>query len=325
MMRLLYAILLFSAVAVGLLWAADLGLGPVVITKEYEFKIVQLFGDPVDEIVDPGPSWRIPFITEVKTFDRRLQYLNAKPVELLIANNEKLIVDYYATWKIIRPLAFLRAFPNGVEQAEGRIKRSINSAVQAQIAKLSLNKLLARAEILSQLGESTSAELESDGVRIVDIRINRTELPRTAESSAYAQMQEQRRAVSRDRRAVGDRQAREIRAEANRKARTEIAGAKAAAQVRMGEGDAEAARIYADAYGRAPEFYSFIRSLEAYRKTLGDGTVMVLPPDHEFFRFLQPERTFDERREGQRSGPPPVSSPPPPVGTPPPVTGSGAQ
>jgi membrane protease subunit HflC len=294
-MRVLIALILIAATAVGTLWAAEFNKGPVVITKENEFKIIQFFGDPVKMHLEPGLGWRIPILTEVTSFDKRLQYLNAVPVELQIAGSEKLIVDYYALWKIVDPLAFLKAFPHYKDgQAENRIKRSINSGVKAQVAQLSKAHLLSRAEILSRLSETTGAELKHDGVAIVDVRINRTELPRDAEPAAFAQMREQRRAVSRDHRAVGERLAREIRAVADREARTKIAQASSESQVTQGEGDAEAAAIYAAAYRKAPEFYAFLRSLEAYRKTLGDRTVMVLSPDHEFFQFLQPSQAISD-------------------------------
>jgi membrane protease subunit HflC len=288
-MRVFFVSLVSLAAAVGTLWLAEAGIGPLVVIQEDEFKIVRMFGDPVDVYKEPGLGFRWPLITVVTEFDNRLQYLDAEPVELQIANSERLVVDYYAIWRIVEPLEFMTAFPMGMGQAEGRIKRTINAAVQAQVARLDLSEILSRAEILTKLDEMTSAELSSDGVRVVDVRINKTEVTAKAEPAAYAQMREQRRAVAREHRAIGERRAREVRAEAEGEARTTIAGAKAEAQVLMGEGDAEAARIYADAYSKAPEFYAFLRSLEAYRKTLGDNTTMVMAPDHEFFRYLQPD------------------------------------
>ena len=284
----LFAALVLAAVAVALLWAADFGLGPVIITREDQNKIVLRLGNPVKTLDEPGISWRVPLLDTVRVFDRRLQYLNAQPVEMLIARSEKLIIDYYAVWRITDALAFLRTYPGGIERAEARIQETVNSLVGAKIGALDLSQLLERADAISRIDEESTEDLRGTGVEIVDVRLNRIELPRAAEPAAYGQMREQRRALSREHRAVGERRAREVRANADRQARLVLAAAEAKAQVIRGEGDAESARIYADAYSRDPEFYAFVRSLEAYRATFQGRTTMVLPPDHAFFRFLDP-------------------------------------
>jgi len=224
----------------------------------------------------------------VKTFDKRLQYLNAKPVEMVIAKGDRLIIDYYAIWRIDSALDYLMSFPEGMQSAEQRIQRAINGKVGARIGTLELSQLLERAEVLDQLDEESSEEMAGTGVMVVDVRLNRTEIPKNAEPAAFAQMREQRRALAREYRVDGEREARTARAEAERTARTTIAEARSEAEVIRGEGDAESAHTYAQAYGKDPEFYAFVRSLEAYRKTLGERTTMVLAPDHEFFRFLDP-------------------------------------
>ncbi len=301
MSRILLPLLLLVATFVAIIWAAELGYGPLVITKEGEQKIILRLGDPVRVLAEPGLALRIPLLDSVETFDRRLQYLNARPVEMLIARGEKLIVDYYVVWHITDPLEFKRNFPLGMQKAEDRIQETVNSLVGKRIGALSLDEILARAEILDQLDEEGSEGMEGTGVAIVDVRLNRTELPRNAEPAAYEQMREQRRALARESRARGDRQARTIRAEADRDARTIVARARSEGEVIRGEGDAESARIYAEAYNRDPEFYAFLRSLEAYRKSLGEGTTMVLPPDHDFFRYLGAEGA-----NGEKPAPPPT-------------------
>ena len=174
-------------------------------------------------------------------------------------------------------------------EAKKRIQRTVGSLVGDTVGNLTMAELLARAAILDSLDERATEELESNGVRVVDVRINRTELPVRTESATFEQMREQRRAISRQKRAIGAREAREIRATANREAREMVAQANADSEVRRGEGDAEAARIYSNAYSKDPDFYAFVRSLEAYRKTLGEKTTLVVPPDHEFFKFLDPK------------------------------------
>ena len=290
--RLLLPTLLVMASIVGLLWAGEYGYGPVVITKENEYKVIVGVTGPRDVVTEPGWDyrvWKFPFVDEVLTFDRRLRYLNAQPDDMNIANDERLIIDYYAVWRIIDPLEFRRQFPDGEKQAERRILEDIRSLVGSKIGGLDLPQLLARNEALANLHGESSERLVGTGVEVVDIRLNRTELPTNARESAYAQMREQRNALAREHRAQGARMARELRATADRHARTTLATARAESENLRGEGDADSTRIFAAAHSRDPEFYTFVRSLEAYRKSLGAGTTMILSPDHPFLRNLQPE------------------------------------
>jgi membrane protease subunit HflC len=289
-MRFLFLPIVLGGFIVALLWASQMDRGPLVINRADEYRLVLRLGKPIAELSEAGLAGmyapRIPFVDEVLVFDKKIQYLNAAATEIEIAGNERLIVDYYVLWQIASPLEFRRSFPLGSSEAKKRIQRTVGALVGDSVGNLTMAELLARAEILNSLDERATEELESNGVRIIDVRINRTELPLRTEKATFEQMREQRRAISRQKRAVGAREAREIRAKANREAREMVARANAKSEVTRGEGDAEAARIYAEAYSRDPEFYAFVRSLEAYRKTLGQKTTLVVPPDHEFFRFL---------------------------------------
>lgn len=300
MSRVLFPLLVLVALLVSLIWMGNLGWGPVVINREGEERLILRFGNPVKVMPEPGWALRVPLLDVVKEYDGRLQFLDAPAVEMLIARGEKLIIDYFVVWHIRDPLAFLETFPEGIPKAHDRIQETVNALVGAKIGGLTLGEILARSEILGRLAEESNRDLADSGVVIADVRIARTELPRAAEPAAYEQMREQRRALAREYRVLGEREARIIRAEAERDARTTIAGATSEAEITRGEGDAEAARIYADAYNRDPEFYAFVRSLEAYRKSLGERTTMVLPPDHEFFRYLEPGEAVGGAR---RSGP----------------------
>lgn len=291
-MRFLFIPIVLGAFVVALLWLAEVDKGPIVINRADEYRLILRFGNPVAELTEPGfAGWdnlRIPFVDEVQVFDKKIQYLNAAATEIEIAGNERLIIDYFVLWQIDSPLEFRRSFPRGASEAQKRIQRTVGSLVGDAVGTLTMSELLARAEALDSLDEQATVELESDGVRVVDVRINRTELPLRTENATFEQMREQRRAISRQKRAVGEREAREIRAKADREAREMVAQANADSEVLRGDGDAEAARIYAEAYGQDPEFYAFVRSLEAYRKTLGEGTTIVAPPDHAFFKYLDP-------------------------------------
>jgi membrane protease subunit HflC len=287
-MRFLFVLLMSFATAAGVIWAGSVGIGPIVIVKEWEHQIPLLLGAPWRETIsDPGLHWRIPIIEEMVVLDKRLRILDAEPVEMQI-ESERLEVDYYAVWRIRDPLVFRRSFPTGAGSAEMVIRRQLKSAVGAAVGKMSLQQLLSRSELTDELGEKVSKNLAAKGVEVLDVRINRTELPQEAKTAAYDQMREQRRAISRQYRASGKREAREILASAERESRTLLARAHSEAEVVRGEGDAKAAAIYAAAFGEDPEFYGFVRSLEAYRNTLGDRTTLVLPPDHDFFRYFDP-------------------------------------
>ena len=292
-MRFLFLIIVLGGLIVALLWASQIDRGPLVFNRADEYRLVLRLGRPVAELTEAGLAGmygpRIPFLDEVQVFDKKLQYLSAAATEIEIDDNERLIVDYYVLWQIESPLEFRRSFPTGISEAKKRIQRTVGSLVGDAVGNLTMAELLARAEILETLDERATEELTSNGIRVVDVRINRTELPLPSESATFEQMREQRRAISRQKRAVGAREAREIRAKANREAREMLAQANADSEVRRGEGDAEAARIYAEAYSKDPDFYAFVRSLEAYRKALGEKTTLVVAPDHEFFKFLDPK------------------------------------
>lgn len=290
--RVVLPLLFLMAAAVGLVWAGEFGYGPIVITKEHEYKVVfSSISGVKANLTEPGwdPTvWKIPLVDEVHTYDRRLRYLNAPPVEILTDNDEKLIVDYYALWRITDPTEFLRTFEGSEEQAEIRIQDNIKAIVGSTIGKLNLSQLLERAEALSTIHSEASTRLAGTGVEVIDVRLNRTELPPNAVSAAYAQMREQQTALAREHRAQGERMAREVRAAADRVAVTDLAIARAESERVRGEGDAMATRIFAAAHQKDPEFYVFVRSLEAYRKTLSRRTTMILSPDHVFLRNLTP-------------------------------------
>ena len=291
-MRFLFGLLVVGAAIVALLWASQIDRGPVVINRADEYRLVLRLGRPVAELKEAGLAgmWgpRIPFLDEVLVFDKKIQYLAAAPTEVQIGASDRVIVDYYVLWQIDSPLAFRRSFPGGVADAQARIQLTVGSLVGNAIGTLSMREVLSRSATLDALAGSATKELARDGVRVIDVRVNRTELPLPSQTATYAQMREQRRAIAREKRAIGEREAREIRAQAEHEAREILAQARAAGEVAGGEGDAEAARIYAAAYGKDPEFYAFTRSLEAYRHTLGKKTSLFLSPDHEFFRYLEP-------------------------------------
>lgn len=314
MRRLLFLGLVVAAALVALVKAGEYGIGPVVVTREDEQKLILLLKDPREEATQPGLSLRIPFLEEVRTFDRRWLHLNSKSRLVQTMDRERVLVDNYVIWRISDPLQFYKAFPTGVEKAELQIDREVGANLREVVGQHSIPEVLTekREAIMKQVSEQSAAALRRFGIEVRDVRINRTELPPGAEENVYARMRAERERLARKHRAEGEEQARTIRADADRRARVIVAEAREKSERLRGEGEAEAARIYADAYARDADFYEFVRSLEAYRKTLGEGTTLVLPPEHEFFHTLNTGGS-----DLRPSAPPPVAAPPPAPAPPP--------
>jgi membrane protease subunit HflC len=176
-----------------------------------------------------------------------------------------------------------------MHDAKQRIDRTVRDDVREVIGRHTLTEVLkdARPVIMREITRQSSEALADKGISLADVRINRTELPEGAEGSVYARMKTERERLARKNRAEGEEQARRIQAVADREARVIVANARRDAEITRGQGDAEATRIYGEAYSSDAEFYAFVRSLEAYRKTIGKHTTLVLSPEAEFFQFLQ--------------------------------------
>ena len=289
MRRLLFFLLLVAAVLAALVKAGEYGFGPVVVTREDEQKLILTLGDPRDQATRPGLALRIPLLQEVRTFDRRWLHLNSRPRLVQTVDRERIVVDNYVIWRIADPLQFYKSFPTGIEKAELQIDREVGASLREVVGQHSIPEVLTekRESIMRTVTEKSAKALRLFGIEVRDARINRTELPEGAEENVYARMRAERERLARLHRAEGEEQARTIRADADRRARVIVAEAREKAERLRGAGDAESARIYAAAYSRDPAFYEFVRSLEAYRTALGEGTTLVLPPDHQFFHTLR--------------------------------------
>ena len=284
-------LLIIAFVLVVLLWVfvaiGNRGIGPVVITQEGAQQIILRFGDVINE-TEPGWSLRIPLLDEVRIYERRLLYLNTEQDVIQTKDQERIVVDNYAMWKIDDLTAFISSFPKGISQAEKQMDRVVRAGVREVVARHTLAEVLSdrRSEIMEAIRKRVADSFAGTGIAVHDGRINRTELPAAIEKNVHARMKTDRERMARKYRAEGEEQARTIRAAADREAKVIVANARGKAQIIRGEGDAQSTRIYAAAYGKAPEFYAFTRSLEAYRKTIGEGTTLILSPDSEFFQFF---------------------------------------
>ena len=297
MRRFLIAVFVLIVLATALVAAGNRGIGPIVITKEGTQQIILRFGQVINE-TEPGWSLRVPLLDEVKTFERRLLYLNTEQDVIQTKDQERIVVDNYAMWRIDDLTAFISSFPKGMQQAEKQMDRVVRAGVREIVARHTLAEVLTdqRSEIMEAIRKRVEDSFSGTGIAVRDVRINRTELPAAIEKNVHARMRTDRERMARKYRAEGEEQARKIRAAADRDATVTVANARGEAHVTRGEGDAESARIYAAAYGKAPEFYAFIRSLEAYRNTIGEGTTLILSPDSEFFQFFTGSGVATERR-----------------------------
>jgi len=303
--RFIVLVLALVGLFAGLLVAGKQGYGPVVVTREGEQNIILLL-DEARSVAGPGLALRAPApLGAIITYSSRWLHLNTEPDTVQTTDGEQLIVDNYAIWRISDAIEFKRSFPTGVEEAEKRIDRAVRDDVREVIGRHKLTEVIKdrRDELTKEITEKTRSEVAAFGIEVRDVRINRTDLPGQTLESVYARMTTERERLAKKNRSEGEEQARRIRAEADRDALVIVANARRDAEIARGEGDAGAARIYAEAYGSDSDFYSFTRSLEAYRKSIDGKTTLVLSPEAEFFRYLQ---------SSQPDAPAPVSAPPAP-------------
>ena len=290
MTRLLFTVVVLGGIFIGLVVAGNMGWrhGPVVITPAGEQKLVLRLNQAV-RVTQPGLAWIIPGFEVVDAFDVRWNDLDSEPNLMQTRDGEQLTIDSYVIWRIDDAVAFRRAFPQGEAQAVSRIDRAMRDDIREVIGRHTLHEVLdeKRGEIMSEISEKTRANVKPLGIAVADVRINRTELPDATMDSVYARMKTERERLARKTRAEGEESARRIRATADAEARVLVAEGHREGEITKGEGDAEATRLYAEAYGRAPEFYAFTRSLEAYRKSIDAKTTLVISPDSEFFRYFE--------------------------------------
>ena len=271
--------------AVGLFLLAN-ALFTVHQTKQ---ALVLQFGNPVRVVKEPGLNIKIPIIQQVEYFERRVLDFDAAPVELILGDQRRLVVDAFARYRIDDPLRFRQTV--GTEQAfVGRLSPIVISALRNVLGETSLFELLSadRRELMERIREQTNSRLAGFGVEVVDVRIKRADLPPENMEAVFRRMRAERLREANELRAQGNEIAQRIRARADRERTVLLAEAERDAQILRGEGDAEAIRIFAEAAGEDPEFYAFYRSMQAYLQALSDDTTSyVLSPASEFFRFFR--------------------------------------
>ena len=249
--------------------------------------VVQL-GEPVRTVQEPGLYWKLPLIQNVLYFDRRLLDYNASPREILTKDKQQLVVDNYSRWRIRDPLQFYRTVRNE-EGAQSRLDDIIYSNLRETLGRHTLREIIneKRAVLMEQVTKRSDEKAREYGIEVVDVVIKRADLPEKNELNVFSRMRTERERQAKKFRAEGDEEARKIRSESDKQVQILLAEARNKAEVIRGEGDALAVKIFADAYGRDPEFYQLVRTLEAYRKSLGEDTAVILSPNSDFFRYLK--------------------------------------
>jgi membrane protease subunit HflC len=241
------------------------------------------------ELIEPGVYLRIPMLHEFYVYDRRLQRFDSDPQTMLTSDELPLLVDYFLMWRIENPRDFFES-NRSVANALARIDDVTYDNVRETLAQNRITALVSpeRDSMLARITASCDEELAPHGIRVADLRIRRIDFKEGNIERVFQRMRTDQERVAKRHRAEGEEQARRIRSEADRKSLVLRADALRESELIRGEGDAEATRVYAEAYSEDPEFYSFVRSLEAYRQTIDEGTTFVISPDTPFLRHLFP-------------------------------------
>ena len=256
--------------------------------KEINQAIVLQFGDPKKVIAKPGLQVKIPFIQNVVFLDRRILSLDPAPEEVIASDQKRLIVDAYARFKIVDPLKFYVSVGNEMV-ARSRLATIINSRLRSVLGKHSLATLLSedRTKQMAVIQDGVNTEAEKFGITIIDIRIKRADLPQANSEAIYKRMQTEREREAKQFRARGAEMAVTITSTADKEVTVILANANKQSEIMKGEGDGMRNKIFADAFGQDPEFFSFYRAMQAYEKALiGGETSLILSPDSDFFKFF---------------------------------------
>lgn len=281
--------------------ALFLAANTLFIVDQTEQALVLQFGKPVRAVREPGLNAKIPFIQNVEFFDHRLMDFDGEPKEVIAADQKRLIVDAFLRYRIVDPLRFKQTV--GDEQTmRSRLNSILESSLRQALGNVPLIKIISgkRAELMQQIRDLVNEQVRTAtvpgkenvghgfGIEVVDVRIKRADLPPANSEGIYKRMQTERKKEAAQFRAQGAEDAQKIRATADKERTILLAEARKKAEILRGEGEAEATRIFAAAFGKDEEFFQFYRTMQAYRKTMGtDDTTFILSPDNDFLKYLE--------------------------------------
>ena len=262
----------------------------VFVVDERQKALVLQFGQIRDIKENPGLSFKLPFIQQVVRYDDRILSLDTVPLEVTPLDDRRLVVDAFARYRISDVVKFRQAVgTGGVSSAEVRLERILNAALREVLGSAQSNEILSaeRVELMGRIRDAAILEAQNLGVEVVDVRIKRADLPSQNLAATFQRMNAERERMAADERARGNEAAQRVRALADREAVEIVSAAKRDAEKIRGEADAETTKIFAEAFGRDPEFYAFLRSLSAYENSLTEkNTSFVISPTSEFFNYI---------------------------------------
>lgn len=267
-------------------------LGASIFTVDQrQHAIVFQLGEVRDVIAEPGLYFKWPMIQNVRYFDKRILTLDSVEPERFITSEKKnVLVDSFVKWRIVDPKLYYISVAGDEARARTRLAQTVNAGLREEFGKRTVHDVVSgeRDKIMEQMREKADLDARKIGVQIVDVRVKRVDLPSEVSESVYRRMEAERKRVANELRSQGSAEAEKIRADADKQREVIVAEAYRDAQKVKGEGDAKSTSIYAQAFGQNPEFYSFYRSLEAYRnsfKTKSD--VLVVEPNSDFFKYMK--------------------------------------
>jgi membrane protease subunit HflC len=296
-----------GVIAVVLLAAAIVAYGSVFSVYQTRQALVVRLGQPVRIVTEPGLNFKIPFIDGVIYIDKRILDLENPAQEVIASDQKRLVVDAFARYRIRDVLRFYQSL-GSVERANSQLSILLNSALRRVLGEATLTEVVRdeRSQLMTRVLDQLNSETQALGIGVVDVRIRRADLPEQNSQAVYQRMQTERQREAAEIRAQGSQRAQEIRARADRDVTVLLADATAKAEQARGEGDGERNRIFAEAYGRDPEFFSFYRSMQAYEAGMRPAdTRLLLKSDSEFFRFFVDPS--GRPRQGAQAPVPPVA------------------
>lgn len=279
-------------------------LSSLFIVDEREKVMVLQFGQVKQIKEEPGLGFKIPLIQEVVRYEDRMLGLQTQPLEVTPLDDRRLVVDAFARWRIVNLVDFREAVgAGGEEAAQVRLDRIVTAAIREVLGGVPSNRVLSedRTSLMNQIRDNARRQALSLGVDVVDVRLTRTDLPEQNLSATFARMRAEREREAADERARGEEAALRVRAASDRTVIELTSDARRQAEVIRGEADAERNAIYAEAFGKDPEFFAFTRSLTSYETALkGGNSSIVMQPDSTFFEYLRSDRPVSERPISER-------------------------
>ncbi len=275
-------------ILISLAVASVIFFGAMFTVDQRQQVLILQFGEPIRTIDTPGIKFKIPLIQDAVFFDKRIIDLALAEQEVIAADQKRLIINAFAKYQITDPLKFYTTVGN-YYGLSSKLSGILDSSLRQIIGEVTLNELLTenRGDVMKKIKEVVSTSSEIFGIKIIDVRIMRADLPKENSDAIYARMQTEREKEAREIRANGAEEAQKIRAEADKQKTIILANAKKESDLARGTGEAESIKIYASSYGRDPEFADFYRSMSAYKTALqSDKTRMIISPDSEFFKYF---------------------------------------